>query len=46
MLDLGKKQGKWYVNKKSNHAKNEVIVYSKKSYFIIAEQVQGGVKGE
>jgi hypothetical protein len=46
MPHLGKKQGEWYVNKKSNHVKNEVIAYFKKSYFTIVEQVQGGVKGE
>jgi hypothetical protein len=31
MLHLGKKQGKWDVNKKCNHAKNE-IAYSKKNH--------------
>ncbi len=45
MPDLGKKQGEWYVNKKCNHAKNE-IVYSKKSCLTIVKQVEGGVKGE
>jgi hypothetical protein len=42
---LGKKQGEWYVNKKCNYAKNEVV-YSKKSCLMIVEQVQGRVKGE
>jgi hypothetical protein len=42
---LGKKQGKWYVNKKCNHAKNEVA-YSKKSHLTMTKKVQGGVKGE
>jgi hypothetical protein len=45
MPHLGKKQGEWYVNKKCNHAKNE-ITYSKKSHLTIVEQVQGEVKGE
>ncbi len=45
MPHLGKKQGEWYVNKKCNHAKNE-IAYYKKSHLTIVEQVQGGVKGE
>ncbi len=46
MPHLGNKRGEWYVNKKSNHAKNEVITYSKKSYLTIVEQVQGRAKGE
>jgi hypothetical protein len=45
MSHLGKRQGEWYVNKKCNHAKNE-IVYLKNSCLTIAKQVQGGVKGE
>jgi hypothetical protein len=44
MLHLGKKQGKWYVNKKCNHGKNEVV-YSKNNHFIIVEQVQKRLRG-
>ncbi len=45
MTHIDKKQGKWYVNKKCNHAKNEVD-YSKKNYLTFVEQIQRGVKGE
>jgi hypothetical protein len=43
MPHLGKKQGEWYVNKKCNHAKNEVV-YSLKNRLTITKKVQGGVK--
>jgi len=45
MPHLGKKHGEWYVNKNCCHTKNEVV-YSKKSYITIVEQVQGGFEGE
>jgi len=38
MLYLGKKQNEFYVNKKCNHAKNDVI-YSQPSHMTIANQV-------
>jgi hypothetical protein len=31
MSHLGKKEGEWYINKKCNHAKNEVAYLQKKS---------------
>jgi hypothetical protein len=45
MPHLNKNQGKWYVNKKCNHAKNEVA-YSKKNHHTITKKIEGGVKGE
>jgi hypothetical protein len=45
MPHLGKKHREWYVNKNCCHIKNEVV-YSKKSYITIVEQVQGGFEGE
>jgi hypothetical protein len=45
MPHLGKKQGEWYVNKKCNHAKNEVA-YLKKNRITITKQVQARIKGE
>ncbi len=35
MPHLGKKQGEWYVNKKCNHAKKEVIYFKKNHITII-----------
>ncbi len=45
MLDLGKKKGEWYYNKKCNHAKNRVV-YSEHNCISIVEQIQRKVKGE
>ncbi len=45
MLDLGKKKGEWYYNKKWNHAKNQVV-YFKHNCIWIVEQIQRKVKGE
>ncbi len=45
MSHLGKRQGEWYVNKKCNHAKNEVA-YSLKNHHTITKKIKGGVKGE
>jgi hypothetical protein len=45
MPHLGKKQGELYVNKKWNHAKNEVA-YLKKNCITITKQIQARIKGE
>jgi hypothetical protein len=41
---LGKKQGEWYVNKKCNHANNEVV-YSKKIVSQLLNKFKEGLRG-
>jgi hypothetical protein len=44
MSHLGKKEGEWYVNKKCNHAKNEVAYLKRSTSKLLSKYLKGRVE--